>query len=117
MAQISGRVFITLGGIGRLRSKEGAKLNMGGIEREAVMSDSGVDGFTEKFTHPQVDFKISHTSDVKLTDLQAVKDTTLTFETDSGRIYTVKGAFCAKPPELEKGEVSLVFHGVECLEG
>jgi Phage tail tube protein len=117
MAQISGRVFLDLQGIGRVRSKEGAKLNVGGIERTPVESDSGVDGYTEKPTPPQVDFKISHTADTKLSDLQAFKDKTLTFQTDTGRIYTLNGAFCAKPPELEKGEVSLVFNAIECIEG
>lgn len=114
--QVAGKVFLTLNGT-RLRSKEGASLEMGGIEREAVISDSGVDGFNEKITAPKVDCKVSLTNDVRMADLQAFKDGTLVFETDTGRAYTLTGAWCAKPPKLEKGEVSLEFGAMECLEG
>lgn len=114
--QIAGKVFLTVNGQ-RLRSKEGAKLEMGGVEREAVISDSGVDGFMEKITAPKVDCKISLTPDIRLADLQAFKDGTLVFETDTGRVYTLTGAWNAKPPSLEKGEVSLEYGAVECLEG
>lgn len=116
MTQIAGRVFITIN-TQRLRSKEGASLEPGGIEREAVVSDSGVDGFTEKFVAPKVDCKVSLTADIKLAALQAFKNGTLIFETDTGRVYTLSGAWCAKPPKLEKGEVTLEFGAVECLEG
>lgn len=116
MTQIAGKVFVTINGQ-RLRSKEGASLETGGIEREAVISDSGVDGFMEKHTAPKVDCKISLTNDIRLQDIQAFRDGTLTFETDTGRVYTLIGAWNAKPPKLEKGEVSLEFGAVECLEG
>jgi hypothetical protein len=115
MTQVTGRVFISLGGQ-RIRSKEGASLETGGIEREAAVSDAGVDGYTEKVTAPKVDCKISHTSQTKLKDLQAFTGT-LTFETDTGRVYTLVDAWNAKPPKLEKGEVALEFGAVECLEG
>ena len=116
MAQVTGKVYVTIGGQ-RLRSKEGAKLNMGGIEREAAISDSGVDGYMEKFSVAQVDCTIHLTADISLRELQNFRDNTLTFETDTGRIYTLKDAWCAKPPELSKGEVTLVFNAMECLEG
>lgn len=116
MAQVTGKVYITIGGQ-RLRSKEGAKLNMGGIEREPAISDSGVDGYMEKFVVAQVDCTIHHTSEVSLQALQAFRDNTLTFETDTGKVFSLKDAWCAKPPEMTKGEVSLVFNAAECIEG
>lgn len=116
MTQVAGRVFLTINGQ-RLRSKEGAGLETGGIEREPVVSDSGVDGFVEKIVAPKVDAKVSLTDDVRLKDLQAFKDGTLVFETDTGRVYTLTNAWNAKPPKLEKGEVTLEFGAVECLEG
>ena len=121
MTQVAGKVFLNISGVGgesvRLRSKEGASLELGGVEREAAISDSGVDGFTEKVTAPKVDCKISLTNDIKLKDLQAFKNGTLIFQTDTGRVYTLSGAWCAKPPKLEKGEVTLEFGAVECQEG
>lgn len=116
MSQVTGKVFVTINGQ-RLRSKEGAKLMTGGIERDPASSDSGVDGFTEKYAVPQVDCTINHTRDVSLQQIQAFKNGTLTFETDTGAIWTLKDAWCAKPPEMTKGEVSLVFNAVECIEG
>ena len=114
MAQVTGRVFISLGGQ-RIRSKEGASLETGGVEREAVMSDAGVDGHTEKSVPPKLECKISHTANTKLADLHAYKGT-IVFETDTGRIFTLNDAWSAKPPKLEKGEVSLEFGAVECIE-
>lgn len=111
---VTGRVFISLAGQ-RIRSKEGASLDIGGEEKEPVISDSGVDGASSKITAPKVDCKISHTEKTKLKELHAFTGT-LTFETDTGRVYTLVDAWCAKPPKLEKGEVSLEFSAVECLE-
>lgn len=115
MTQLAGKVFISINGK-RLRSKEGASLETGGIEREAVVSDSGVDGFTEKHVAPKVDCKISLTNDIKLKEVQAFTGT-LIFETDTGRVFTLTDAWNSKPPKLEKGEVTLEFGAVECLEG
>ena len=116
MTQVAGKVFLTINGK-RLRSKEGASLETGGVEREPAISDSGVDGFTEKITAPKVEAKVNLTDDVSLAELQAFKNGTLVFETDTGRVFTLTNAWNAKPPKLEKGEVSLEFGAVECLEG
>ncbi len=99
----------------RVRSKEGASLDFGGTTREPVNSDSGVDGYTSKTTAPKVSFKVSHTAETKVKDLQDFVGK-LTFETDTGRVYTLPEAWCSEPPKLEKGELSLEFSGTECLE-
>ena len=116
MTQVTGRVYVALNGQ-RIRSKEGAKLSMGGPERTAETSDAGVDGFSEKTAVPRVECKINHTADTSLKALQDFKDGTLVFETDTGKVFTLTDAWCAKPPELTKGEVDLTFEAKECLEG
>ena len=117
MAQVTGRVYISVGGR-RLRSKPGATLNTGGVSRSPVLSDSGVDGYSETTVSPQVDCTISHTSDISLTDLGAIVNETLRFQTDTGVSYTIRNAWCAAPPTLGAGgEVTLVFNGIECIEG
>jgi len=116
MSQVSGRVYIAMNGA-RLRSKEGATLNIGGPERKPAISDSGVDGFVENLTAPMVECRVHHTADMSLAELQSFRDGTLTFETDTGRIYTLINAWCSDPPKLEKGEVSLKFEAMECIEG
>lgn len=113
--QVTGRVFISLGGK-RLRSKEGATLNIGGESREAVVGDDSVHGFTAKLNAPSVDCAISHTADTSLKELQAITDTTLLFETDTGKTYTLSHAWVSNPPELSKGEVKLKFEAVSCEE-
>ena len=115
MGQVTGRVFLSLNGQ-RIRSKEGASLEMGGVERDAAISDAGVDGYMEKIIAPKVDCKISHTDQTRLKDLQGFLGT-LTFETDTGVVFTLTEAWNVKPPKLEKGEVTLEFCAVECLEG
>ncbi|MDO8776610.1 MAG: phage tail tube protein [Burkholderiaceae bacterium] len=114
MAQVSGRVFISLGGQ-RIRSKEGASLETGGVKRTASKSDAGVDGFTEEVVEPKVECKINHTAKTKLADLHAFKGT-MTFETDTGRVFTLIDSWSANPPKLEKGEVSLEYGAIECIE-
>lgn len=114
MAQVTGRVFITVGSQ-RVRSKEGASLDFGGTSKESVSSDSGVDGYTAKTTPPKVSFKVSHTAETKVKDLQDFVGKLL-FETDTKRVYTLPEAWCSEPPKLEKGELSFEFSGTECLE-
>lgn len=116
MSQQTGRVVISISGQ-RYRSKEGATLDTGGKVREPALSDSGVDGFVERIVNPTVDFTLNHNPNISLTALQAMTNETLTFETDTGVIFTIREAWCAQAPKMTKGEVSLQFAGVECVEG
>lgn len=116
MSQVTGRVFIALNGQ-RIRSKEGASLDTGGVKRDAAISDAGVDGFSESVTAPTVDCTINHTAETSLTELHAFRDGTLTFETDTGRVYTLVNAWSSMPPKVNKGEVTLQFQAQECIEG
>lgn len=113
---LTGRVFIALNGQ-RIRSKEGARLAIGGAKRDAALSDAGVDGFTEQIVPPRVECKVNHDPSMSLKAFQDFRDGTIVFETDTGKLFTVTGAWCAEPPAMTKGEVDLVFEGVECLEG
>jgi len=115
MAQVTGRVFITVKGK-RLASKEGAKLMYGGVSRETVVADSGVVGFSEKTEAPGVECTIAHTRDVKLADYRAMTAETISFDTDTGASYVLSGAWVANALELEKGEVKLMFGALDCKE-
>ncbi len=116
MPQVTGRVFIALNGQ-RIRSKEGASLDVGGLKRDAQTSDAGVDGFSEAVAVPRVECKINDTADIRVEDLRNFRDGTLVFETDTGKPYTLNTAWIAEPPKLTKGEWELKFEAVECLEG
>lgn len=115
MAQVTGRVFITVKGR-RLASKEGAKLKKGGVDRETVTADTGVVGFSEKTVAPGVECTIPHTADIKLKDFEDIKDATLSFDTDTGKSFVLNNAWNEKALELEKGEVKLSFAALSCVE-
>lgn len=116
MAQVTGRIFISIKGQ-RIRSKEGASLDIGGVKREAALSDAGVDGFTEAVAAPTVSCEVNHTADTSIDDFRNFKDGTLLFETDTGKVYTVSNAWCSNPPKLSKGSLTLEFSGTYCTEG
>ncbi len=116
MPQYTGRIFININGE-RMRSKDGASLDIGGVSRQAAMSDSGVDGHIESTAAPKVEFSLNHSAEISLTAIHSMTDATLTYVTDTGVVFTIRGAFSAAPPKLAKGEVQCSFEGVECIEG
>lgn len=113
--QVTGRVFVSLNGA-RLASKEGAKLGFGGVDREAVHGDGGVLGYSEKTAVPFIECTIAHKGDTSLKDLSAITDASITFESDTGKVYILRNAWSAKSIELDKGEVALRFEGMSCEE-
>lgn len=115
MSHNTGRAFITTAGK-RLPSKEGAKLGLGNLERKAVVGDAGVLGYQETPTVPYVECVIQHSATVSLKDFANMVDVTVVFDTDSGKSFVLRNAWCAKSLELDKGDVSLRFEGMSCEE-
>lgn len=115
MGQLTGRAFVVVGGR-RLKSKEGAKLGMGNLERTADLGDQGVLGYVEKPSVPYVECTIRHDADTSLTELANLVDVTVSFDTDTGRSFVLRNAWNAKPIEMDKGEVALRFEGMSCEE-
>lgn len=113
--QVTGRVFVTVGGR-RLTSMEGAKLNMGGVKRDTVLADTGVAGYRESTVAPEVECKMAHYAETNLQEIADTVDETVMFETDTGKVYTISEAWLMEPPTLEKGEVALKFAGKTCVE-
>jgi hypothetical protein len=113
MAQVTGRVFIKLNGQVQ-PSKEGAKLMYapGNIEREPVTSDRGVEGFKEKIVAPTVEATFTHSAALDIDAIHNAKDTTLTYQTDTGVSYILRGAFSTSAPTLATGEVSFKFSAI-----
>lgn len=117
MPQVTGRVFIKVNG-NLLRSKDGAKLvNISGVERTAVIGNE-VYGYAEKVVAPSIECTLSHTADLKLKDIAAMRDVTCTFETDTGTTYILRNAWCESALSLTAGEgdVECKFTGVAVEE-
>jgi hypothetical protein len=115
MAQVTGKISIRVDGQ-LIDSLPGATLNTGGVKREAKKGDNGVVGYSEEVVEPMVECTVAHTKSTDLTALNAITDSTITFECDTGTIYYVSGAFLTEPCALSKGEVQLKFAGISCEE-
>ncbi|MCI0668392.1 MAG: phage tail tube protein, partial [Methylococcaceae bacterium] len=85
---------------------------------EVVEGDDAVHGYTEKLTAPTVEFTLSHTAQTSLKTLHDLIDTTVTFETDTGKSYIMRNAWTSEPPELTGGggEVTMKMAGITCEE-
>lgn len=115
MAHMTGRAFIHIGGM-RLASKEGAKLDLGAMERTAEIGDAGVLGYKEKPTVPYVECTIAHDAGTRLDEFANMVDVNVMFDTDTGRSFVLNNAWRAGKVEMTNGEVSLRFEGMSCQE-
>ena len=115
MGQNTGRAFVTVAGK-RLATKEGAKLNTGSPERTGEIGDIGVLGYTEKDTIPFVECTIKHSADTSLSELSAMVDVVISFDTDTGRSFVLRNGWCAKSLEMDKGDVAVRFEAMSCEE-
>ncbi len=112
MAKLTGIVKILADGIS-LRAKDGAKIDIGGYEREAQYADGVLIGYTEKPIAATVTATLVHDATADLIKIRDMVNVTLIFKTDTGVSYTVRGAFCTKMPTLTggNGEVEVEFMG------
>lgn len=103
MEQFTGTVIIRANGTS-IRSKDGARLAIGGKERTPVYADGDIIGYSEKPIAATVTCTIAHSATTDLFAIRDQVDITLVFETDTGATFTIRGAFCTKPPEITGGE-------------
>lgn len=107
MAQITGIVYVKVDGALQ-RSKEGAKIMLGGKERTAQVGHK-VYGYAEKVVPATVEFTLAHVGGDDLIALQNKVDSNLEFITDTGDTFLVANAFSTKPAELTGGEGDAAF--------
>jgi hypothetical protein len=111
--QVMGRAFITVGGK-RLASVPGtAKLNTGGVERQAQVSDAGGVYYTEKPTQAELECDILITSDTDVIALNGTTDAVVLFQADSGQSFMVRNAAMETPlnPQAGEGKTSIKMFG------
>ncbi len=108
--QVSGRATIKLDS-DSLRTKPGSTLQIGGITREFDTTDQLQAYFRERGSVAVIKGTIIHASDTELVALRDWKNGTATFETDTGRVYTVANAAVANVGELSGGEVEVTIMG------
>lgn len=115
MGHLTGRAFISVGGK-RLASKEGAKLDIGAMERTGESGDSGVLGYKEKTGLPFVECTIAHSAETSLQEFADMVDVTLSFDTDTKRSFVLRNAWRAGKVGMDKGDVALRFEAMSCEE-
>lgn len=115
--KVTGTCVIRMNGKS-LRSESGATMSLGGFERADRYADHGLLGYSEKPIAAMVSGNLAHTSATDLQEIMDAVDVTIIFETDTGVRYTMRNAFCTKPPELTSGEgqVSFEFKGKAMIQ-
>ncbi len=108
--QVTGRVTIKLDS-DSLRTKPGATLQIGGIERQFDVTDQDQAYFRERSTPAAIKGTIVHASDTDLIALRKWKNGTAVFQTDSDHVYTIANAAVATIGELNGGEVEVTIMG------
>ncbi|HEX7124682.1 MAG TPA: phage tail tube protein [Thermodesulfobacteriota bacterium] len=112
MGRVLGRATIKADGQ-LLETKPGAKLDLGGVTRSSILSNSSVD-FAEQPKQARLECEISLKGGMRLADLQKMRDVTVTFEADTGQSYVVRNAFLVDPPVItdgQGGQIPVVFEG------
>ena len=117
MAQITGKAIIRVDGE-ELRTLPGAKLNPGGVNREAVKGAGKVHGYKEEEVEPSMECQVAHTRDLSLKRLADITAATVMFETDTGRQFILREAWTSEPPALDSGAgtVDLKMSAISCDE-
>lgn len=110
MSQRLGKARIKVGG-GLVDSLPGATLDLGGNTRNPVIGSNKVLGYAETPKEARLECQVSMG---KGTSMQAfdTTDTTITFEADTGQVYSLANAWLVEPPKLtasEGGPISLVY--------
>jgi hypothetical protein len=94
-----------------LRSRPGASLQTGGIVREAVVDDRGIVDYRESIIPSEITANLVHNAATAIKSLRTFKNATAIFETDTGRVFTINGAFTASIDALSNGEFSINIQG------
>lgn len=113
--QITGKAIIRVDGE-EWSTEDGAKLNPGGVTREAKVGGGKVRGFAEKTKAPELECSVYHTRNTDLTAINAINDATVVYESDTGDRYVLRNAFVTEQGELdaENNTINVKFSAISC---
>ena len=88
------------------------KVDLGGFEREAVVTDQGFAGCTEKPKEANVETTIRVSSSTDLVGINSTVNAVITLQYNSGQIFVIRDATCAAPQSLSSdGKCTIKFFG------
>lgn len=106
-----GRVWIRSNGAS-LETMPGATLLLGGVTRSPVIGSNAVLGYSEAMTPAEVECEVSVGAGISLKAMGELAGVLLTFECDTGQIYSIANASLQDPPKIGgQGTVALKFFG------
>lgn len=111
--KILGKARISLNGK-TYDTKKGASLDPGGDIAESHTSSRRVAGYSEKVMPSKLECKIPKIAGVSVSELRGLRNATITFDGDDGKIFTVPAAWTVEPaPKFDdqSGEISLTMEG------
>lgn len=118
MSLVTSGSTLDAGSLGRLPTKEGAKLGFGGNKREAVIGDNGVLGYTEMQTAaPYIKCTLVDTTENDKAALLDFVDQTVVLITNNGQKYSLENAWLGNGDTLElstkDGTMEVEFFGAK----
>ncbi len=115
---ITSRGFLDAGSAGRLPTKEGGTVKLGGVTREPVMGDEGVLGHTETQIAPSIKVTLVDSSALDKEKLKNFAGETLVYSTNNGQQFVLTDAFVSNELELnvKDGTLDVEFYGTECIQ-
>ncbi len=118
MAIVTSRGFLDAGSAGRLPTKEGGTVKLGGVTREPVMGDEGVLGFSETTNAPHIKVTLVDTTALDKEKLKNFVGETLVYSLNNGQQYVLTDAFIGNELELniKSGTLDVEFYGTECIQ-
>jgi hypothetical protein len=116
MAVITSSSTVDAGSLGRLPTKDGAKVGFGGKKREPVMGDDGVLGYTEHQTSaPYIKCTLVDSTQNDKAGLLAFAGQTVVLTTNNGQKYSLSNAWVGNGDTLElntkEGTMEVEFFG------
>lgn len=113
---VTGMVQIKVDGA-LYRSLPGARLKMGGVERELVQGGAGWYGPKETKVGSELECKFADMADTDAVAINAIVDKVGEFIPDSGgKKYIIPGLCSAEPCEQTDGEVTARFIGKPAIK-
>lgn len=111
----TGRITIRIDGQ-EYASNDGATLDPGGVVRNPVKGGGRVHGFSEQDEEPKATASFPDHPDLSIKALDALTDATITFDTDTGKQYVIRGGYTVTPSKLNGTNIDTSWSGIDCDE-
>lgn len=115
--KVFGQATVKVDGATLLIDRDAA-LDFGGVKRN-VVKGTIVQGYAEEAMEASVDVKATIDSKASLAQWAAINAATVTFEMDTGQVYSLANAWLEEPPKAtggDGGKVPLKFVSDRCEE-